>query len=72
MGRKALHFTPADIVHAINGVKATGLQVCAVEITRTGAIKISTRGHVDPGATTLITNTDGNPRNEPKPIRKQA
>jgi hypothetical protein len=70
MGRKALHFMPADMVHAIKSVEAAGLQVCAVEITRTGAIKISTGARVDPGATTPITNT--NLGNEPKPITKQA
>jgi hypothetical protein len=35
-------FTPADIVRAIEGVEAAGLQVCEVETTSTGAIKIST------------------------------
>jgi hypothetical protein len=72
MGRKALRFTPADIVHAIEGVEAAGLQVCAVEITRTGAIKISTGARIDPVATTPITNANANLGDEPKPIRKQS
>jgi hypothetical protein len=37
-----LRFTPNDIVRAIDGVTAAGLQVYAVEITPTGAIKINT------------------------------
>jgi len=43
MSRKTLRFTPADIVRAIDGVEAAGLQVCGVEITPTGVIKM-TRG----------------------------
>lgn len=35
-------FTPQDIVRAIKGVKAAGLEVYGVEITPTGTIKIST------------------------------
>jgi hypothetical protein len=31
MSRKTLRFTPADIVRAIDGVEAAGLQVCGVE-----------------------------------------
>jgi hypothetical protein len=38
----SLRFTPADIVRAIAGVEAAGLQVFGIEITPTGAIKIST------------------------------
>ena len=34
--------TPQDIVRAIKGVKAAGLEVYSVEIIPTGAIKIST------------------------------
>src|SRR5262245_42649719 len=37
---KALRF--ANIVRAIKGVEAAGLQVCAVEITLSGSINIST------------------------------
>jgi hypothetical protein len=37
-----LRFTPSDIVRAIVGVEAAGLQVYEVEITSAGAIKIST------------------------------
>jgi hypothetical protein len=35
-------FTPGDIVRAIESVEATGLVALSVEITPTGAIKIST------------------------------
>ena len=38
----SLRFTPADIVRAIAGVQAAGLEVYGVEITPTGSIKIST------------------------------
>ena len=72
MGRKPLRFTPADIVRAIEGVEAAGLQICAVEITPTGAIKISTGARIDPVATTPITNTSTSPRDEAKPIKKRA
>jgi hypothetical protein len=41
--REHLRFTPSDIVRAINGVEAAGLQVYGVEITLTGAINISTQ-----------------------------
>ncbi len=34
-------FTPGDIVRAIESVEATGLVALSVEITPTGAIKIS-------------------------------
>ena len=37
-----LRFTPEEIVRAIAGVEAAGLQVFGVEITPTGAINIST------------------------------
>jgi hypothetical protein len=39
--REHLRITPKDIVRAIDGVTAAGLQVYAVEITPTGAINIS-------------------------------
>jgi hypothetical protein len=45
-----LRFTPADIVRAIAGVEAAGLQVFGVEITATGAIKISTGPRAEAGA----------------------
>jgi hypothetical protein len=41
MSRKTLRFTPADIVRAIDGFEAAGLQVCGVEITPTGIIKMT-------------------------------
>jgi hypothetical protein len=37
------HFTPNDIVRAIAGVEAAGLQVDGVEITPTGTINIWTQ-----------------------------
>jgi len=39
---KRLRFTPGDIMRAIAGVEAAGLQVYEVEITSAGAVKIST------------------------------
>jgi hypothetical protein len=42
-GRERPHFTPNDIVRAINGVETAGLQVYGVEITPTGAINIWTQ-----------------------------
>ena len=39
---KRLRFTPEEIVRAIAGVEAAGLQVYGVEITSTGSIRIST------------------------------
>src|SRR5206468_7738957 len=41
MSRKTLRFTPADIVRAIDGFEAAGVQVCGVEITPTGIIKMT-------------------------------
>jgi len=47
---KRLRFTPDDIVRAIAGVEAAGLEVYGVEITSTGAIKISTGPRAELGA----------------------
>jgi hypothetical protein len=41
--RGPLRFMRNDIVRAIDGVTAAGLQVYAVEITPTGAMKINTK-----------------------------
>ena len=47
---KRLRFTPEEIVRAIAGVEAAGLQVSGVEITSTGSIKISTGPRAEPSA----------------------
>jgi hypothetical protein len=47
---KRLRFTPDDIVRAIAGVEAAGLQVYEIEITSAGAIKISTRPRAEASA----------------------
>jgi hypothetical protein len=41
--REQLRFTPNDVVLAIKGVEAAGLEVYGVEITPTGAIYVWTR-----------------------------
>ena len=47
---KRLRFTPEEIVRAIAGVEAAGLQVYSVEITSTGSIKITTGPRAEPSA----------------------
>jgi hypothetical protein len=56
--RERLRFTPGDIVRAIEGVEAAGLKVYAVEITPTGAIKISTQASRREAAADATTSTD--------------
>jgi hypothetical protein len=66
---KRLRFTPEEIVRAIAGVEAAGLQVGGVEITSTGSIKIST---LPKGSEA---ETDEAPRTNPdaaRPAKKQA
>ena len=43
-------FTPHEIISAIKAVEAAGLEVYAVEITPTGAIKISTERRRKPAS----------------------
>ena len=56
--RKPVRFTPDDILRAIKGVELAGLEVYAVEITKTGSIKISTGQ--SSGAIAPLTTTDSN------------
>ena len=68
--REHLRFTPDDIVRAINGVKAAGLQIDGVEITSTGSIKISTQP--PPRQTAPDKQAGTNLQDETVPIKKQA
>jgi hypothetical protein len=66
---KRLRFAPEEIVRAIAGVEAAGLQVCGVEITSTGSIKISTLPSGSEAETDepARTNPDAS-----SPVKKQA
>jgi hypothetical protein len=67
-GRERLRFTPGDIVLAIEGVEAAGLKAYAVEITPTGAIKISTQ---PPPREAVVKPPTGTPRpDETIPAKK--
>jgi hypothetical protein len=62
-----VRFTPNDIVRAIAGVEAAGLQVCGVEITPTGAINIWTQPSQAVADKQISTKPD-----ETRPVKKQA
>jgi hypothetical protein len=67
---KGVRFTPDDILRAIAAVEAAGLQVCVVEITFTGSIKINTkpsRHKAKPDA-----STSASPPNEKAATKKRA
>jgi hypothetical protein len=66
--RNLPHVTADDIVQAIEGVQAAGLEVYAVEITTTGSIKLSTGP--SSGAIAPLTTTDASDDTQPK--QKQA
>jgi hypothetical protein len=69
--REHLRFTPDDIVRAINGAQATGLQIYGVEITSTGSIKISTQPPArQPAAPDKQAGT--NLEDETRRVKKQA
>jgi hypothetical protein len=61
------HFTPNDIVLAIKGVEAAGLQVYGVEITPTGAINIWTQPRQAVPDKQISTKQD-----ETRAVKKQA
>ena len=60
---KRPRFTPEEILRAIEGVEAAGLEVYGVEITPTGAIKISTQADAP---------TSASPPDDVAPVKKQA
>ena len=65
-----LRFAPDDIVRAIAGVEAAGLEVYAVEITTAGSILISTGR--SSGAIAPLTTTDGSVTSDnTQPKKKQ-
>jgi hypothetical protein len=76
--REHLRFTPSDIVRAINGVEAAGLQVYGVEITLTGAINIATQpppnvSRQRPSRQPVAdTQTNTNPPDETRLIKERA
>lgn len=69
--REPVRFTPHDIVRAIKGVEAAGLEIYEVEITATGSIKIST-GPSSGAIAPLTTIDDSVTGDHTKPTKKQA
>lgn len=75
---ESLRFTAGDIVRAIEGVRAAGLQVYSVEVTPTGAINISTQpppkiGKLPPARQALPeTQTSTSSLDETRSVKKQA
>ena len=61
------HFTPNDIVLAIKGVEAAGLQVYGVEITPTGTINIWTQPNQSVADKQISAKPD-----DTRPVKKQA
>jgi hypothetical protein len=72
--REHLRFTPTDIVRAIDGVTAAGLQVYGVEITPTGAINIWTQPppHQAVSDKQIRTKPDDTKPDDKGPVKKQA
>jgi hypothetical protein len=72
--RGPLRFMRNDIVRAIDGVTAAGLQVYAVEITPTGAIKINTKPppHQAVPDKKISTKADDTRPDDTTPVKKQA
>lgn len=68
--REQPHFTPDDIMLAIDGVQAAGLKAYGVEITLTGSINIATQPL--PRQAKTDTQTSANPPTETSLIKKQA